>query len=845
MNATGFISSFLQKGWVVVALLSLLAVTAFGQDITNTATGTITSSGVIKLKGAFTNSNGAFTSIGGDFEYFNAGPQTVLTFVYSNLGITGASGTKTLGTGETTVGGILTVNQGAGGFDVGSQSLKLTGSGNVVVTTLGSFTASTGTVTYYGNNSQNIYATTYANLATTATAATTKTASGAITVGSTLSNGVNVTMDMLTNTLDVSGAPVTNNALGVIQTAGTVTGLAGAMTGKFVFNASSGTQTIPVITSYTDLTLSGGAVAAGAKTVGALTVLGSYLTSGGERTYSGTFTYGGGSLQTLLGGEPYVNLALSGAGGKQITSGTVTTTGTFAHSNGPLTLNTSGGLTVGTTASFAGLTITSGTLTAGSGQATFNNAVSNSGAIATNGGLLDFTNNLTNNGSGTLTLTGTQQAQIAGVLTSASSGLSLTTGSTFTYNGGVQDVVGATYGNLALTGGTKTITGNAAINGTATGLTADASSPVTVAGSTTTTLGANALATFSGNLTTTGTFDANTNTGTTVTFNGAGQTISGTAILFKALTLSGTAAKTSNVNLTVNGAFTPSQGITMSGSTLTMGASATIGTYGAQAEIVGKMLWNATGVGPYKFNNDQTSVAFSATDGSRTFQLETHPLSAPTGYVAGDYVNRKINATYTGWNTGTADLKIAYTYAERASVAEGKTRDFNASVSSTTKLLGSLSRTTSTNGSGNSDYGSVTVAGLANGSFASGNEIIMSDLFSSFTSIAAADWNVLTTWDEGALPSSTDDVVINTAVTVPDGYGATAKSVLINAGAGRSLTVGGGASGTLTTTLAGAGLTNNGTVAGALTVNGLAVLTINGTLTNNGPITNSGTITVQ
>jgi len=98
------------------------------------------------------------------------------------------------------------------------------------------------------------------------------------------------------------------------------------------------------------------------------------------------------------------------------------------------------------------------------------------------------------------------------------------------------------------------------------------------------------------------------------------------------------------------------------------------------------------------------------------------------------------------------------------------------------------------------------------------------------------------TWDEGLVPTATDEIVINTSpVTVPDGYAASALSATINAT--KSLVVGEGTSGSLA--IGAGGLTNNSAAPG-LTVSVSGTVTITGgDLTNTGAISNAGTITVQ
>ena len=174
--------------------------------------------------------------------------------------------------------------------------------------------------------------------------------------------------------------------------------------------------------------------------------------------------------------------------------------------------------------------------------------------------------------------------------------------------------------------------------------------------------------------------------------------------------------------------------------------------------------------------------------------MKVQPGTNPTGYQLATSVNRKINAAYTGWTTGTADIQLAYQNGEAdATVVQARLKEFHATIASTNKLGGSTTITRLPSGAGTLGY--VKQTGLASSTFASGDELELDTRFSAFISILAQNWNLPGTWDVGLVPSSSDDVEINTKVAVPDGVAAVASSVLIDEGAAKGLTVGGGTSG--------------------------------------------------
>jgi hypothetical protein len=404
-------------------------------------------------------------------------------------------------------------------------------------------------------------------------------------------------------------------------------------------------------------------------------------------------------------------------------------------------------------------------------------------------------------------------------------------------------VINMTAGQLLNTGGgTTTITVSGNLTETQGNFTPPAT--LTVTGSFTLTAGAFTAGTnfnIAGDLTKNGgTFTAGAGT---VTFNGAAQAIGGsTTPTFNNLTLSGPGAKTASTAINISGALTINQSLTMSGSNvLTMQSTASQPTFASLTEITGNMTWQSIGASAYTFNNAQTIVTFSGADAGRTFTLKSQPATPPTGYSAGHTVNRDFNVSYSNWNTGTVTLQLAYLQAEASTlgVTETTLKGFDGGIAANHKLVGTITRTTSTG----STFGYLSYAGLTSGVLVAG-ELALDDSFVQFYSVAAAAWNVGSTWDAGVAPGAAADVVIdnNFPVSIPNGYAASAKSVTINATA-TGLTVGGGASGSLA--VGTGGITNNSAGTGLTVAVGASVTITGADLTNNGSITNNGTIIVQ
>ena len=650
------------------------------------------------------------------------------------------------------------------------------------------------------------------------------------------------------------GGTVTMSSTTQLQTIGTAAQGAinfGTLNVNTVFGAKTTTTAVATAVS-TNLSIAASSVYAigtNSLTISAASSIGA---GGSLSTAAGSnVTFDGVGGQTILGGFTYNGgLTLSGAGAKTMSSAGLTTVGqAFSHTGaGALTIS-SGGLTLGTTGAFNVVNNNGGTLTGGSGAATFSglltqnggNLSSGSGGLVLNAGLTNTNGNITVGAAQSMSISGGQFAYTAGIRT-------FDAASTVTYGGGATDIVLATYGNLTLTTDTKTFP--AGTTNVATLLTANSNMIITgtLAMST-----AAANANIAGDFTNNGTFTPASGAGV-VTFNGVAQAIGGSATTFRNLTIGGTGTKTAStgINISTGGQLAINRNLAMGANTLTMQNGALQPSFTGQYEVTGTMSWQAYLAQAYTFHNSATSVTFAGADGTRTFTLSSTPSAYPLGNSVGHTVNRSYTASYANWATGTVAMQLAYLQSEGSTlgVTESKLKDFqNGGISTANKMTGLPSgRVTSGAGS----FGSVTYSGLTTAQLlpATNNALALDDRFSTFTSIAIANWNVATTWDANAIPGSTDDVIIAGAfgVTIPAAYAASANSVQINDGASGGLTLAASATTSLTISTGGTGITNNNVVGAGLTLGAGSNITINttgGSLTNNGKISNDGTITVN
>lgn len=643
----------------------------------------------------------------------------------------------------------------------------------------------------------------------------------------------------------VNTGTFTNNSGGTIKVKGSLTAGQTSFGGTVEFNGTA--QTVPAIT-YFNLSATG---ASGSKTfAGTTTVTGDVLvnqTSGGfvlastdtlvlQKTTTVPVTLTSGSFDVSAGTVSYANGTqvifgttyknLIAGGGNKTTSGNLTVASGGTLTNSVTTdFGSNAFIATGATISNSGTLQSAGTVTLGTGvtvNGTFNY---NSGSAQT---IADATY------SGALNLSGAGAKAVGNVTVSGTysvAGGARTYDGTFTYNAaGAQSVIGDDYDSLALSGsGTKTFAATTTVGAALT-----SSVPVAVTG--TVTLGNNAIATLSDNLSVDGTFDADA-TGATVNFNGGAQTISGGAasISFTNLTLSGSAAKTSSLGLNVAGTLTPTRGIDMGASavlSITNTSPAAVGTFGSLEQVKGTMKRAVNTNGSfYTFNDSATGVTFTGAT-ITDFSLKVEPGVNPTGYTAATHANRKVTASYTGWSAGSANLALGYLNGEKPSQDENKLRFFKGN--STTKLsTGSAPVRTA---AAATSWGSVSVAGITTGLLTSGTEVIMGNAGAAIITLADnADWNTAGSWDEGYVPTTNDDVEIaHTGITVASN--SFASTLLINSGKSlnvnnANLTVSGNA-------------TNNGT----LTIGASRQLQVGasgtGTLNNTGTVTNNGTVVV-
>jgi hypothetical protein len=330
-----------------------LMTAAAGSTITTTgsitfagtaANARFTSAGTTNVGGNF-GSGGTLNNTGGTIKFQGSAAQTMgLYTTYNNVIIanTAASPTGvTVSAGTTTVGGTLTVT--AGILNLGSSTFNVTGTTTVNTGGTISFnTSTTGTKTFTGRvtvDNGGTWTTSVASAvvflggitnngsfntgtATTAfntTAAQTIDGTAAMTFGGavTIAAGVTVTNNN-TNTVTINavlnGSNVTTsiwvNGANSYLKYGPAAATAPMVTGVFTVNANgntveysrAGNQTIILPSAgYFNLTLSG----SGAKNPAAMTILGSFTTSGtvtstptGAQTVSGNFTLGAGTTFT-------------------------------------------------------------------------------------------------------------------------------------------------------------------------------------------------------------------------------------------------------------------------------------------------------------------------------------------------------------------------------------------------------------------------------------------------------------------------------------------------------------------------------------------------------------------
>ncbi len=458
----------------------------FGTLILNDATygGTMTGSGTTTI-GTLTVTAGTLT-----LNAFTTSLSVTTTNVTGTLTFNNATGTRLMGAVTVNTGGIVNVTLAQSTPLITVSSLNINGGtwNNTVVnepvtistgtfTNTGTFNSGTGAYTFSAATSSiNGNATTFSSLTVNSTTGTTNNiiASGGLTVITTLA-GSGILIQAANANLNIGASTVTPT-------------LTATATGNTVSYTGSG-QTLKV-TSYSNLTLSGGAETFGAITTigGNLTLSGSATaTTGAALTIGGNLNVGDGTTftaaafaltetgTTTIGGGSSGNLTISSATGAKLFTGGVSVAagGTWNNSaNSPVEFR--GGITNNTTGIFtAGSGVQSFTTNAQAlnGPLSISSVTVTSPSVLTNNGTLTVgtalagSGNLTNAASGTLNLNFTLAPSITALNASANN-------NTVSYGyAGAQTIFGTTYSNLTLAGsgvksfqaGPTTIGGNLSI----------------------------------------------------------------------------------------------------------------------------------------------------------------------------------------------------------------------------------------------------------------------------------------------------------------------------------------------------------------------------------------------
>ena len=686
---------------------ALAADTTVSNNLTITA-GTLDvvsgSNFALNVGGSYSNS-GTFTARSGTVTLNATATGKTITSggsSFYNLTLNGVGGGWTL-QDNTTVSNVLTITNGT--LDASSRTLTLSGNGTPFSNS-GTFTASTSTVSYTGNNllgNTTVAAVTYYNL-TVNNASETYALGGDTTVSNVLTISAGI-LDASSKTLTLSGngTPFSNS--------GTFT--ASTSTVSYTGNNLLGNTTIAAVT-YKNLTLNNSletyVLAADTTVSGNLTITagtldvvngsnfslnvgGNWSNSGTFTARSGTVTFNGTADQTITtNAQAFYNLTLNntGASGSDdvIISGALDVDNVLTITDGNLDIDTNdpnvtlaGNLSI---ASAGSVTKGSGTWTFdGSGTSTWSDsssAIQDLGAVTINGSsktISTSTNvkaasitigadDIFNISGDTLTLTGTGT-----VLTLNSGGTFTTTSSTVVYTGTTTaTTIGAVnYNNLTLTPTAATtfnlggnLTGGNAIVGTLTinaNATLDATSnnynltaaAITIAASGTYTARASTI-TVSGNFSNSGTFTAGTST---VTFDkGSGtQTLNSGSSAFYNLTHSGAGTLQLATNaLTVAGTLTNSAGtFDANGLAVTVTGLATVsgGTYLASTAT-------QTFDGGLTISGGTFTGSSGTVDVNGDLTLSSGTLTAPSGTftVGGSWT--KTGGTFTlGTGTVTFD----------------------------------------------------------------------------------------------------------------------------------------------------------------------------------------------
>jgi fibronectin-binding autotransporter adhesin len=687
--------------------------------VTNSSASALTISGAIIGTGGLSKAGTGTLILGGGNSYTGATtitagtlqvtrsdalPSSALTMSGGTLDLTGVSasaGAFSASAGVSLTGGSLTATSYAfsNAADTATVSSILAGSGGLTKTGTGNLTLSA---------------------ANTYTGATTVSGGGTLTLGVANAIASTGTLTMTGGSLVLSGTQslAQFNATDVTLGTGTIT----ASTG-FAFSIGSGTNTVATVLA--------GSGTFGKSGAGTLLLTGNNTNSGTHTINAGTLAIGSAerisnsASVTLAGGtfdlggftETITNFNATGAG--TITSGTLTTSGSFGFSNA------SGTVTVD--ALLAG---TSRTLTkSGNGTTLLNAANTYTGATTVSGGTLALGGNeriadgssITLSG-GSLDLRGNSEtitnfsASAAGTVTAGT----LTASGTF----GVSNATGTVQIDAALAGSGKNLTKSGAgtlvlggvntYSGTTT-LSAgtlqlgrsealDNASSLLVSGGTMSLGGfTETVANFSANAAATVNNGTLTSTGGYSVSNGSG-TVQIDAILAGSSNLTKTQAGT----LILGGANTYTGTTSIQAGTLQLGSSGNLAST-SDLDLVG---------GTFNLNSRSQTLGVFSINGSGT--VTTGTLSAGS-YTVNATAASAINAAMTGNGALTKSGTGTLTLGGSNSFTGGTTIDAGGLTVGTGGVLGgavTLNAGTLTNSATNGITGNVTIAG---GTFTGGN----------------------------------------------------------------------------------------------------------------------------